>query len=238
VSQTSGCRAVREATAVALLRGEPLPADAVAHHAGCPGCRLDHERIAVLPTLLAAIADDEVPPVEVPDNALLRRLLGELAARRRRRRLVVAAVAAAAAVLLAVPIGSWLGGRTSGTVVQPPSTSVRTPDAEGTLVAEGSIHDEATNAGANVQVLARGAGRGSIVVISPWGLRSGVHCRIDLVDAHGAPQPIEEWTVPEGYRTGWTYRGEVSLPPRELAAVRFVDTGTGRVLLDVPVAAV
>jgi hypothetical protein len=221
---------MRESAAVALLRDEPLPADVAAHHATCAACRAEHERLAVLGPLLAATRDADVPPVEVPDEALLRRLLGELARHRRRRRLLT--VAAAAAVVLAVPAGLWVTGRSDGPGT--PSPTASTP-AEGVLVAAGTGQDTGSRAGARVEVLANGAGRGSVLVVAPWGLASGTRCRITLVDSAGSEQTVRTWVVPDGYTSGWSSRNEVSVAPREITDVRLVDDATGRVIVSVPV---
>lgn len=223
------CQDVRESAAVAVLRGEQPPADVVAHTAQCAACLAEHERLAVLVQLLGATRDADVPPVEVPDEALLRRLLAELARHRRRRRLLVAA--AAAAVVVAVPVGAWFAGRADepGT---PPSASA---PADGVLVAAGTGQATGSRAGARVEVLAAGEGRSSVLVVAPWGLTSGTRCRIALVDASGSVQTVETWTVPDGYRSGWSSRNEVSVAPREITNVRLVDDATGRVIVSVPV---
>ncbi len=226
------CQEMRESAAVTLLRGEPLPADVLAHHARCAACRAEHERLAVLSPLLAATRDADVPPVEVPDEALLRRLLAELARHRRRRRLLVVAVAAAAAVVLAVPIGAWFAGRTDGPGTAAPSTSA---PAEGVLVAAGTGQDSGSDAGARVEVLALGEGRGSTLIVAPWGIDGGTRCRIALVDSAGSEQTVDTWIVPDGYRTGWSSRTEVSIAPREITDVLLVDEATGRVIVNVPV---
>lgn len=216
------CQRVREDAAVAVLRREPFPDDVREHLAGCAACAADVDRLAVLGPLLDASRDDDVPAAERPGESLLRRLLGELARRRRRRRVLVVAAAAVASVLLALPLGMWLESRTGV--------------ADGTLVAAGQVHDDATAAGATVQVLAHGEGRGSVLVVAPYGLPGGVNCRIELVDSSGEPRTVTQWRVPEGYTEGWTARREVSVAPREIADVRLVDADTGKVLLEVPVA--
>jgi hypothetical protein len=235
-----GCQSVRETAAVALLRREPLPAAIREHHDSCPPCRVEFERLMVLPPLLAAARDADVPPVEVPDQALLRRLLAEVSARRRRRRLLVVAAAAAAAVVLAVPIGAWLADRIgpSDGGARPAPTRTTGPDVEGTLIAAGTGQDAGSSAGASVQVLAHGAGRGSTVVVAPWGLTGGTLCRIDVIDSAGSARTLQAWTVPAGYRRGWQSRTTVSIAPREITGVRLVDGATGHVLLTVPVQAV
>jgi len=234
VTGASACQEMRESAAVTLLRGEPLPADVLAHNARCPACQAEHERLAVLTPLLAATRDADVTPVEVPDEALLRRLLAELARHRRRRRLLVVAVAAAAAVVLAVPIGAWFAGRTDGRGTATPSVST-SPPAEGVLVAAGTGQDSGSDAGARVEVLALGEGRGSTLIVAPWGIDGGTRCRIALVDSAGSERTVQTWIVPDGYRTGWSSRTEVSIAPREITDVLLVDEATGRVIVNVPV---
>ncbi len=226
MSTDPGCRLRREDAAVALLSREPLPDDVRAHLDACPACRHEIERLTALGPLLAVARDRDVPRAEVPDEALLGRLLTEMARRRSRRRLLVVAAAAAAAVVLAVPIGIWVGDD------RPPAEVGATADV---LVAEGTAQQPGSPVGADVHVLAHGEGRGSILVIAPWGLKSGVRCRIELVDSTGATSTVQTWTVPAGYTRGWRSRKEVSVAPKEIAGVRLVDDSTGDVLLTVPV---
>jgi hypothetical protein len=236
MSDTPGCQQVRESGAVALLRGEPLAAAVREHHDRCPPCRVEFERLAALSPLLAVARDGDVPAIEVPDDALLHRLLRELAVRRRRRRLLVVLAAAAAAAVLALPLGAWLGGRIGGAAGgQPAPTRTAVADVAGVLVGTGTAQDPASSAGATVQVIAHGAGRGSVVVVAPWGLAGGTRCRIDVLDSGGSARTVQTWTVPAGYRTGWRSRTTVSVAPREVTGVRLVDDATGAVILAVPV---
>lgn len=232
-SSASGCAALREDAAVALLRGEPLPDAVREHQALCPPCRDEFVRLAALPALLDVMRDETVPHAEVPDEALLRRTLDEMRHRRQHRRRLTVLVAAAAALLLAVPAGVLVVRELTETyegreVVQPGDV----------LVAEGTAQDAASPVGADVHVLAHGEGRGSILVVAPWGLTSGTTCRIELVDSGGWTHPVQTWVVPAGYKRGWKARVPVTVAPKEVADVKLVDDATGAVLLTVPVRSV
>jgi hypothetical protein len=229
------CAALREDAAVALLRGEPVPDAVREHQERCPACRDEFARLAVLPALLDVTRDENVPHAEVPDEALLRRTLEEMRHRRQRRRRLLVVVAAAAALLVAVPAGVFVGRELTETY-EGPGTPIAQPGD--VLVAEGTAQDPASPVGADVHVLAHGEGRGSILVVAPWGLASGVTCRIELVDSGGWTHPVQTWVVPEGYKRGWKARVAVSVAPKEVADVKLVDEATGAVLLTVPVRSV
>lgn len=224
---TRSCPGIREEAAVALLRGEPLPDDIQAHHETCAACRDEFARLAVLPALLDATRDETVPPVEVPDEALLRRTLGELAHRRGRRRRWLVGAAAAAVLLVGVPAGAWFaterGEEYSG--IQPGDV----------LVAEGTAQANASTVGADVHVLAAGPGLGGVLVVKGWGVDGGVTCRIEVTDSGGWTHPVKTWTAPPGERTRWQTRVPVSVAPKEVRDVRLVDDATGAVLLTVPI---
>ncbi|WP_088312390.1 hypothetical protein [Kineosporia sp. R_H_3] len=225
------CAALREDAAVALLGGEPLP-DAVREHQElCPTCRDEFARLAVLPALLDVTRDESVPHAEVPDEALLLRTLEEMRHRRQRRRRLLVAVAAAAALLVAVPAGVLVAREITETYEGPGTAVARPGDV---LVAEGTAQDPASPVGADVHVLAHGEGRGSILVVAPWGLTSGVTCRIELVDSGGWTHPVQTWVVPAGYKRGWKTRVAVNVPPLDVLYIRLVDDATDVLLLTVP----
>lgn len=220
------CAGIREDLAVALLRDE-MTDELRAHTEQCPACREELARLAVLPALLDATRDETLPPVEVPDEALLRRTLGELAHRRSRRRRWLVGAAAAAVLLVGVPAGVWFsterGEQYAG--VQPGDV----------LVAEGTAQAQASTVGADVHVLAAGPGMGGVLVVKGWGVSGGVTCRIELTDSGGWTHPVKTWKAPPGQPTRWQTRVPVSVAPKEVRDVRLVDDATGAVLLTVPI---
>ena len=225
---TQSCPGVREEMAVALLRGEPLPEELRAHHEQCAVCREEFARLAVLPALLDATRDETVPPVEVPDEALLRRTLGELSHRRRRRRHWLTGIAAAAVLAVAVPAGTWF-------VLERTEQYPEVSQPGDVLVAEGTAQSNATPVGADVHVLAAGPGMGGVLVVKGWGVDGGVTCRIEVTDSGGWTHPVKTWTAPPGERTRWQTRVPVSVAPKEVRDVRLVNDATGAVMLTVPI---
>ena len=220
------CAGIREDLAVALLRGE-MTDELRAHTEQCPACREELARLAVLPALLDATRDETVPPVEVPDEALLRRTLVELAHRRSRRRRWLVGAVAAAVLAIGAPAGVWFaterGEQYGG--IQPGDV----------LVAEGTAQSNATPVGADIHVLDTGPGLGGVLVVKGWGVDGGVTCRIEVTDSGGWTHPVKTWTAPPGEPTRWQTRVPVSVAPKEVRDVRLVDDATGAVLLTVPI---
>lgn len=197
------------------------------HLAACPACGRQLDELSGMLPVLAELGEAGVPERPAGD-AMLGRLLGEVAEQRRghaRRRLV--AIASAAVLVIGGPAVAVLATQSShGPAVRLPVSAARY-----------SAADPVTGARATVGVTA-----------TPWGSRvdlrlSGVGgpltCRLVAVGRDGGRQTVATWSVPAaGYGTSGqpaplTVQGATGLTPGDIAAFDVV-TSDGRRLVDVP----
>jgi hypothetical protein len=216
------CETVLEAGAVGLLTGSPPDPDVQEHLDGCATCRAELAELAPLPGLLASAAAqvaemDEQPP----GDALLERLLAAASAERRSRRhrlrmIAVSSIAALAVVL--VPTALVLANRSA----PPPAVAADKVQAQASDHASG-IFGQVT--------LARSAW-GSAMTLHVNGVPTGTQCTVVIVTRSGARETAMTWWVQ--YPGPATVQGTVAADVPAIASVDLVQTGSGKVLLRMP----
>ena len=217
------CETVREAGALGLLTGSPPDPEVQRHLDGCPACRDELSELAALPGLLAGAAIQvglmNEPP---PGDALLERLLAAASAerwsRRHRIRLVAVSSVAALAVVL-VPTAVVLASRSNPAPV----------------VAAGTVHARATDPASGIVgdvTLARSAW-GSAVTLDVSGVPTGTSCTVVVITRDGARETASTWW--KQYPGPVTVDGTVAADLPAIARVDLVETGSGKVLLQLPV---
>lgn len=232
-----GCAEIRAALGVYVV-GAIDPADRAAvdsHLAWCTGCREELAGLAALPGRLGSVPAADVTILVLdepgaagrddPPEAVLRSLLGRVAALRRRLRWRRAAAAAAVAVIAAG--GAVAVSRVVGPAARDPAA--RGPAASALpWAATAHGRDPRTGAAATVRYLAQ-----------PWGLQMqvqvsrispGTRCEL-LVVGPGGRVVAGGWTVAAGHADAW-YPASA---PRGRSGVRgfVVATTTGKALVSV-----
>jgi hypothetical protein len=203
------------------------------HLAGCEECgeALD-ELSGVLPVLEEVRQDGGVAFAGPPSgDALLDRLLAQVAAERGRRRKRRLAAAAVAAVLV-------VGGPAIAVVATESGDS--SPPAASSFAADRvSASNPATGASAVVGVADKGWGTAVDLRLS--GVRGPLTCSLVAVGRTGGDQTVATWSVPNtGYGTGaqpapLTVHGATGLHRNEIRSWE-VRTQQGAVLVTVPAA--
>lgn len=209
------CQHAREDIATSLLSRSSLSASTAAHLAECAACRAEHERLAEVSGLLAAVDRRDLPAQDAPDDAFVDRLLREAARRRSSRRRSVLAAAAAAVLVLGGITGVVVAGRED-----PPP-----PVAERATAEQGGIR---------ATVRATPAEAGTNLLIAVRGVPPGTDCVLRVRDVGGGEQQAARWQA--AYDGTAKIVGVVPTPVDEIASVEVVDVEADRVLLAVPLA--
>jgi len=225
------CQDVREDAAVAILTRAPIPPTVNSHLRDCPGCQDEITPLLPLPGLLAAVSEEELAAVELPDEHLLARMLSaadEIRARRRRTHLLVAA---AAVVALALPAGVLIyqGGTPRN---DSPSVEADRGGVEPVTVKR-SAKSPAT--GVFGKVWLTPASWGSDLTFAIRGVPAGEQCSLVVVSRGGARESAARWRA--DYRGTARVSGAVSAAVPDIERIDVV-AGDGNVLLRVPVGSV
>jgi hypothetical protein len=202
------------------------------HLAGCEECgaRLD-ELMGVVP-VLEELRGDGIGYVEPPGDALLERLLRQVAGERRarkRRRLV--AVAAAAVLVVGGPTIAVVATGNGGGAAKPAAVSTFAADQR-------TASNPSTGASAVVGITDRGWG--TAVDLRLTGIRGPLTCSLVAVGQDGSRQTVATWSVPgAGYGTTehpnpLTVHGAAGLHTKAISHFD-VRTSTGKLLVSVPV---
>ena len=162
------------------------------HLAGCESCGRQLDELSGLLPVLEELRGDSAEYVPPPGDALLDRLLGQVAGERRsrkRRRLV--AVAAAAVLVIGGPSIAVLATQDNG----------GTPTAAPSFAADRvTAANPATGAAAVVGMTDKGWG--TAVDLRMTGIRGPLTCSLIAVGADGGRETVASWSVPsDGYGT-------------------------------------
>jgi anti-sigma factor RsiW len=201
------------------------------HLAECDACGRELDELSGLVPVLEelrmdGLADGAVAVAGPPSgDALLDRLLRQVAGERRsrgRRRLV--AVAAAAALAVGGPAITVVATQGGGSGSRAAPQSIAVP--------QHSASNPATGASAVVGVTDKGWG--SAVDIKLTGVRGPLTCSLVAVGRDGTRQTVATWSVPDaGYGTPLTVHGAAGLHSGSIS--RFdVRTAQGTLLVSVP----
>jgi hypothetical protein len=201
------------------------------HLAGCEECGTQLEELMGVVPVLDELRADGVGYVEPPGEALLEKLLHQVAGERRvrkRRRLV--AVAAAAVLVI--------GGPTVAVLATDGGDNGSAPVATSTFAAEQhTAKDPATGLTAVVGITDRGWG--SAVDLRLTGVSGPLTCSLVAVGRNGSTQTVATWSVPyAGYGTDahpnpLTVHGAAGLHGNAISHFD-VRTTDGKLLVSVP----
>ena len=205
----------------ALDAGESF--DVRQHLAVCPGCRLEHDELAVVPAFLALVSSAEAeavcaasapaaaaPPASCTPLVRLRRH----GRRRRSSRGRMAAVVAGAALLAGIGT-TWVVSTTGG--------------GRGAPAHVASATDNTTGVGASVAV--QPVAWGSRLTLDLHNAPPGSTCSLIAIGRHGERQVTASWTAK--YRGNLTIPGATAMQPSDIS--RFdVETVDGHRLVSVP----
>ncbi|MCL2553972.1 MAG: zf-HC2 domain-containing protein [Actinomycetia bacterium] len=202
------------------------------HLAGCEECGEALDELSGVLPVLEEVRQDGVAFAAPPGgDALLDRLLAQVAAERRKRgRRRLAAVAAAAVLVAGGPTVAVLAtGGGGGSPAAAPSFAADRVAAS----------DPATGASAVVGVADKGWG--TAVDLRLTGVRGPLTCSLVAVGRDGGGQTVATWSVPDaGYGTGaqptpLTVHGATGLHRNEIRSWE-IRTQQGAVLVTVPAA--
>ncbi|WP_329131141.1 zf-HC2 domain-containing protein [Streptomyces sp. NBC_01476] len=201
------------------------------HLAGCDECGAQLDELMGVVPVLEELRSDGIGFVEPPGDALLDKLLRQVAGERRarkRRRLV--AVAAAAVLVVGGPTVAVLATQDSGGGTSPVASATFAPDQR-------SADNPATGASAVVGVTDKGWGTAVDLRLS--GVNGPLTCSLIAVGRDGSKQTVASWSVPyAGYGTDaqprpLTVHGAAGLHTNQIS--RFdVRTSDGKLLVSVP----
>ena len=207
----SSCREIRQSLGVYVL-GAIHPAERAQvdeHFATCADCREELASLAGLPAMLRKVpvveaerlaAPDAEPGLSVvPSEEMLKSLVARTANVRGIHRWRGVLAAAAAAI---VALG---GGAAIATALQPSSPPVVAEHWHRAL--GGSA------AGIHLTVMYRPVESGTLIKANATGLRPGVVCQLQVVDAHGNVMPLGSWQYRKG--SSW-YPASSSLTEADL----------------------
>jgi hypothetical protein len=201
------------------------------HLADCDNCGRQLDELSGLLPVLEEFRDDGIGYAEPPgDDAMLDRLLTQVARERRgRRRRRLVAVAAAAVLVVGGPAIAVVATHDSGGGSHPAVAAFPSDRHSAT--------DPATGVSAVVGVADKGWG--SAVDLRLTGLYGPLVCHLDAIGRNGSRQTVASWSVPKaGYGTDeqpapLTVHGTTGL--REKAINRFeVRAQSGKLLVTVP----
>jgi ferric-dicitrate binding protein FerR (iron transport regulator) len=200
------------------------------HLAGCDLCGGQLDELSGVVPVLDELRADGLGVAELPsDDAMLDRLLAQVAAERRahrRRRLV--AVAAAAVLVVGGPAVAVVVGQDGGG----PTTAVQSFGTD-----QHTASNPATGASAVVAVTDKGWG--SAVDLRLTGVHGPLTCSLVAVGRSGSQQTVATWSVPaQGYGTDsqpapLTVHGAAGLHEADITHFD-VRTDSGSVLVTVP----
>lgn len=200
------------------------------HLAECDDCGRELDELSGVLPVLGEMRDDGIGYVEPPaDDAMLDRLLGQVAGERRgRRRRRLVAVAVAAVLVVGGPVVAVVATHDGGG--SHPAVAAFPADRH-------SATNPATGVSAVVGVTDKGWG--SAVDLRLAGVYGPLTCHLDAVGRDGSRQTVATWSVPEaGYGTHTqpaplTVHGATGL--REKSISRFeVVAQDGSLLVSVP----
>ncbi|SEF57075.1 Putative zinc-finger [Actinacidiphila yanglinensis] len=200
-----------------------------AHLAECEACGQELDELSGVVPVLAELREDGIGIPEPPGDALLDRLLRQVAAERRtRRRRRLLAVAAAAVLVVGGPTIAVIATQDGGGS----STSASAFPSE-----RHSASNPATGVSAVVGVTDRTWGTAVDLRLS--GVRGPLHCHLDAVGPGSTRETVANWSVPAaGYGTGeqpkpLTVHGATSMPKNSISRFE-VRTDDGALLVSVP----
>ena len=200
------CMEARQSLGVFVIGSLPMhEAVEVREHLGiCPECRVEYDELAGLPALLNMITEVEATfgPVQAND-AMLDRLLAQVAAERRRDRGRHRILAAVAAIVLVIGVGAaftmlpGLNGQQGSTPVQLAATNQET--------------------GLRAEMLYGHNEKGTWTNLRLSDVRPGTRCKLIVVARNGKRYEASDWQSSE---TG-TAQVRTDLPMRPEAIARF-----------------
>lgn len=212
------CDDVQRDLALALLSGSQPDGELTAHAETCPDCASERASMQGLMGLLPLLSTaDFVEARGEPSDALLQRLLEQVAAerarQRRRRRIGLTSALALAAAVVAIALASFSGVFTT---------------AQHAILASASANG--ITATAHIDA----ADNGSELTLSIKGVPRGTRCVLRVVSTSARTETLTVWTA-DYYGTATT-RGNAPFSPDEIARIT-VSRVDGPVLLSIPVVA-
>lgn len=221
----SGKSHPREALGAYVL-GALTPEEAAqvhGHLAGCAECRAEHDRMAGLPTLLAAVPTEAWTNRPEPSRLLLDSLLTKMRAERARSRnrslaTIWGALAAAAAVIAAVV--AW-GATSAG---DDPTAA----PAAATTAASWQLSGSNEQRGISGEVTIVPVRWGSKLDVDLEGIPVGSRCRLVVTDEAGRQWNAGSWNVNYDEELYWS--GAVALRSDQIARIDVVTTQGSRLL--------
>ncbi len=216
------CMDARQSLGVYVIGSLPVyeAVEVREHLQYCPECRGEYHELAALPAILGMISEDEATfgPVQAND-AMLQRLLAQVASERRGQRRKHRVLSAVAAVLILIGGGALYTSLPGLLDSKPGSQAPRT------VVATSEV------TGVKASVIYGADRTGTWTNLRLWGVPSGARCRLVAVGRNGERQVASGWQATD---TGTAeVSTEVAMRPEDISRFEIV-TQQGQQLVVVP----